>query len=110
MEYTDLEKREIKELTEKIKERNEIHIKHSRPITNDMIHLLHHDDSLRSVYNKKRILVGTIQKVINKYEISTEDELYIDKCLYKKEKEMVEKVNEKAPRCREHCAYRCIIL
>lgn len=49
-------KREINDLTHRIKEVHSPHIKNIDPITNDMIHLLHHDKELSSVYNKKTVL------------------------------------------------------
>jgi hypothetical protein len=103
MKYTDLEWREIKELSDKIKERNDIHVKNVKPITDDMIHLLHHDDSLKSVYNKKTILVASIQRLVNKYEMNDSDETYVDKRLF-------EESRRRKSRC-EGCAYsKCTIL
>jgi hypothetical protein len=104
MHYTDLELREIRELSDKIKERNDIHVKNIKPITDDMIHLLHHDESLKSVYNKKTILVASIQTLVNKYEMNDSDEKYLDKRLFEAES------RRRKSRC-EACAYsKCIIL
>jgi hypothetical protein len=95
-EYTDLEKREISELTHRIKHSHDTHIKNIDPVTTDMIHLLHHDEHLKSIYGKKRILTASLREMyVNKQKSEKqkkehEEEIekrehYIDKRLYEED-------------------------
>lgn len=95
-EYTDLEKREIHDLTHRIKHSHDTHIKNIDPVTTDMIHLLHHDEHLKSIYGKKRILTASLREMyVNKYKSEKqrkehEEEIekrehYIDKRLYEED-------------------------
>lgn len=115
--YTELEKREINDLTHRIKEVHSPHIKNIDPITNDMIHLLHHDKELSSVYNKKTVLKASLHKIYihehqsekhkhdNIAEIEKRDR-YIDKRLFEEDCAKEERIS----RCRKSCKYSCTIL
>jgi hypothetical protein len=63
--YTDLEKREISEVTHRIKKRHVTTLSNMNPIADDMVYLLHHDDELQSVYSKKTIVMASLQKLFH---------------------------------------------
>ena len=61
--YTDLQKREIEKLTTRMKEIHEPTGKNLGPIAFDMVHVLHHDDEMKSVYNKKTVIMGALHSI-----------------------------------------------
>ena len=61
--YTDLEKREISEVTHRIKKRYTATLANMDPIADDMVYLLHHDDELQSVYSKKTIVLASLHEL-----------------------------------------------
>jgi hypothetical protein len=116
-EYTDLEKREIHELTDRIKQSHTTHIKNIDPVTDDMVHLLHHDEHLKGIYGKKRILMASLRKLYihkcvegdthkDNHEEIDKREPYIDRRLY--EEDMAR--HPRPSVCRRSCATVCIIL
>jgi len=113
--YTELQKNEIHELSERIKEIHRPRLSRIEPITNDMVHLLHHDDELKSVYNKKTVILGSLkflkethteeQKIIRMKQIR-EKEIYIDIKLHEEE----ELKKKKPSRCSKSLSISCTIL
>lgn len=73
--YTELQKDEIHELSERIKEIHRPRLSRIEPITNDMVHLVHHDDELKSVYNKKTVILGSLKELFIK-ETYTEAQIH----------------------------------
>lgn len=64
--YTDLQKREIDKLTHRIKEKHEPTTKNIGPISSNMVYILHHDEELQSVYNKKTVIMGSLYELYGK--------------------------------------------
>jgi hypothetical protein len=64
--YTELQKQEIQELSERITERHDLRLSNVEQIANDMVHLVHHDDELKSVYNKKTVILGSLYELFIK--------------------------------------------
>jgi hypothetical protein len=114
-EYTDLEKREINELIARIKYSHTTHIKNIDPVTEDMVHLLHHDEHLSSIYGKKRILMASLRKLYIRKQVNDthkdnheeidKREAYIDRRLY--EEDMARYPHPSI--CRRSCATVCTI-
>ena len=97
--YTELEKSEINKLSAKIKEVHTPKMNNIKPMTDSMAHLLNNDEELSSVYNKKTVLVGSLRKLVNKYEVDEKHEKYIDKLLFEEDVKKLKK-----PRaCKETC-------
>jgi hypothetical protein len=63
--YTDLEKREISEVTHRIKKRYAATLANMDPIADDMVYLVHHDDELQSVYSKKMIVMASLHELFH---------------------------------------------
>ena len=115
--YTELQKDEIHELSERIKEIHRPRLSRIEPITNNMVHLLHHDDELKSVYNKKTVILGSLKELFIK-ETHTEEqklirikqiqekEIYIDRKLHEEE----ELKRKKPSRCSKSLSISCTIL
>lgn len=115
-EYTDLEKREINELTARIKHSHTTHIKNIDPVTEDMVHLLYHDEHLSNIYGKKRILMASLRKLYihkrvdgdthkDNHEVIDKHETYIDRRLYEEDMARHPRPNP----CRRSCAMVCTI-
>ena len=66
IEYTDLQKREIEKLIHRIKEKHELTTKNIGPIASNMVCILHHDNELQSVYNKKTVIMGSLHELYGK--------------------------------------------
>lgn len=97
--YTELEKSEINKLSSRIKEVHKPQIENIKPITDSMVHLLHNDNQLSSVYNKKRILVESLRTLVKKYEIDEKHDKYIDKRLFEEDV----KKGKKKKCCKDTC-------
>ena len=114
--YTELQKDEIHELSERIKEIHRPRLSRIEPITNDMVHLVHHDDELKSVYNKKTVILGSLKELFIK---ETHTEVQIQerkKQIQEQEKFIVKRLYEedinkkKRPsRCSKSLSSICIV-
>ena len=114
--YTELQKQEIHELSERIKEIHEPRLSQIEPITNDMVHLVHYDDELKSIYNKKTVIIASLKELLIK-ETHTEaqihermaqiqeHETYIAKRLYEEDL----KKQKRPSRCSKSLSSICII-
>jgi hemerythrin superfamily protein len=114
--YTELQKQEIQHLSERIKEIHEPRLSHIEPITNDMVHLVHYDDELKSIYNKKTVIVASLKELFIK-ETHTEAqnrermaqiqeyEKYIAKRLYEEDL----KKQKRPSRCSKSLTSMCVV-
>jgi len=114
--YTELQKQEIQHLSERIKEIHQPRISQIEPITNDMVHLVHYDDELKSIYNKKTVIVASLKELLIK-ETHTEaqirermaqireHETYIAKRLYEEDL----KKQKRPSRCSKSLSSICVI-
>ena len=97
-DYTELEKKEINKLSLKIKGLKP-NIENIKPITDNMVHLLNNDDDLKSVYNKKTVLLASLRKLVKKYELDEKHEKYIDKRLFEEDVKHL----KKSKCCKDTC-------
>ena len=114
--YTELQKQEIQHLSERIKEIHQPRISQIEPITNDMVHLVHYDDELKSIYNKKTVIIASLKELLIK-ETHTdaqihermaqirEHEIYIAKRLYEEDL----KKQKRPSRCSKSLSSICVI-
>lgn len=114
--YTELQKQEIQHLSERIKEIHEPRLSQIEPITNDMVHLVHYDDELKSIYNKKTVIVASLKELFIK-ETHTETqnrermaqiqeyETYIAKRLYEEDL----KKQKRPSRCSKSLSSMCAV-
>jgi hypothetical protein len=65
IQYTDLEEREMTTLADKIKKEYHPTMKSIYPIADEMVELVHHDNELSSVYNKKTTIIGSLYKLFH---------------------------------------------
>ena len=110
--YTDLQKQEIGKLTARIREMHAPTKKNIGPITTDMVQLLYHDDEMKSVYNKKTIIIGSLCELFTRSdEKQTEDNIrtivryepYIDRQIH--EQNLSAKKDTSC--CRRSFTYTC---
>ena len=114
--YTELQKQEIQHLSERIKEIHEPRLSQIEPITNDMVHLVHYDDELKSIYNKKTVIIASLKELLIK-ETHTEAqnrermaqiqeyEKYIAKRLYEEDL----KKQKRPSRCSKSLSSVCVV-
>ena len=112
--YTDLQKQEISKLTARIREMHTPTKKNIGPITTDMVELLYHDDEMKSVYNKKTIIIGSLCELFTRSdEKQTEDNIrtivryepYIDRQIH----EQNMSIKKDTSCCRRSFTSTCII-